>query len=269
MQDFLRSVFDVKYLKLPVSTCQQCSKVHKSAARLKAHQARKHPAPLEHSPNTDEVHQHAQLLLRVLLLKKHLDDAISYGDGQSLVSCVKHMYLYFRCNNNYKYALACFELLAELKYFVSEKVATSLIQDRFVNMRGASDSNYPADLLVEHSNKVFKNNFYMFRGEPTQQLLNRMSKSQTMTSEILDNFQKEFATARFVGQHKVNQEKYDNDISILCRAVVPQHLFLPQNRQLSTPKLTHMDPIPSIDAYALLDWMRSKIDHVRTESYLA
>ena len=40
-------------------------------------------------------------------------------------------------------------------------------------------SMYPADLLVEHSNKESKDNFSLFRGETTQKTQDRRSKNQT------------------------------------------------------------------------------------------
>ena len=270
IETFLKSIFCTSHPKLPGLTCKQCGKSFKSAERLKNHELKRHRGVADDdcSPNRDQVLQHTQLLLKLLLLKKNLDDAISYGDGERLLLCVKHMYLYFKCNNNYKYSLACFELLAQIKYFVSEKMAVCLTQDRFINMRGAVDSNYPADLLVEHSNKTFKDNFYMYRGEPTQQVLDRVSKSQSITSKILDNFKKEFATAQFIGQHKVNQEKYDSDVSILCSAIEPQQLYSSKQRCLRTPKLVKADPVSTIDPYLLLDWMVRKINHIRTQPYI-
>ena len=146
---------------------------------------------------------HTKLLIKLLLIRKNLHTAIKYGDGSRVLLTVKHMLPYFKVNNNYKYALACLELLAQTQMFLSPRLSLAVTQGRFINMRGAPNSNYPIDLCVEHSNKVFKDNVSLYRGDCTQKVLDRISKSQTITKEILDNHQQEFTSKPvYTGQHR-------------------------------------------------------------------
>lgn len=268
---FLTDVFNSeRYPILPKLQCDVCGKQYVRAATLKEHKSKKHQQPptVSNPASEDEICEHTYYLLRLLLLKCNMDDAIHHGDGARLINTIKHMFLYFRANGNYKYALACFELIASLEYFVDEKTKLALIQDRFVNMRGAPDSNYPADLLVEHSNKIFKDNFHLYRGTVTQNVLDRFSKSQTQTTKVLDNFQQQFAIGRYVGTHKQNTENLQNDLEILFASLSSQQLFSSNNRKLRCLSIKTVDAVATLDPHKLLDWMYATIEGMRTYTYL-
>lgn len=81
------------------------------------------------------------------------------------------------------------------------------MQERVANGRGKFDSNYPIDLGVEHSNRVFKETFNMFDGKTTQEVLHHISKSQSETTLVLDNFANEFDQPTYVGHRQVNADK--------------------------------------------------------------
>ena len=274
IRSFLQRIFRAdQFPSLPGFQCNVCHKVYRSSMQMQKHKTKKHPSSSHFEATKsvtsgDQVLEHTHLLMKLLLLKSNMDAAIELGDGDRLMLNIKHMYLYFKANNNRKYALACFQLLSELNYFVSDKVALALKQDRFINMKGSADSNYPVDLLIEHSNKDFKENFHLYRGQPTQKALDRISKSQTMTTKILDDFQKEFAVARYISTHKPNEESHQKDLDILFNSLHSYRLFEDCGRQLRSNVLTVSDPISSLDSHGLLDWMNAKIMEIRTESYL-
>lgn len=252
---------DVPYPILPGVECSACTQSFASAQKLAEHLRKKHElldtAPQDAQNTT--LCAHTKVLVRLLLLKSCLDDGVKYGDGDRLCTALKFMWPIFKLNNNYKYAMAVVQFLAQIQYCVSPQLAAQLKYDRFVNMKGKKDSNYPADLLVEHSNKEFKDNFSLFRGETTQKTLDRLSKSQTETQKILDNHQKEFATERFIGKHTYNKDLYEKDVKILYDSIRKLNAFENQNR-LKTADMLVVDPVYKINAYTLQDWMRRGSD---------
>lgn len=122
------------------------------------------------------------------------------------------------------YVFCCFELIASLEYFVSQKTVVALIQNCFIDLRGAKDSNYPADLLVEHNNKGIQRQLPSVSqcGHSTR-VIDRLSKSQSQTSEIMDNFCKEFAKPQFIGRDKANKEKMQRDVDLIIKSITHTH----------------------------------------------
>ena len=265
-------IFENKLPPLPGLTCSYCGKSYKLGSRLKSHIESKHDISVVHSEDIkDDVVAHTILLTKLLLLRKNLHSAIKLGDGQRVVLTVKHMMPYFKANNSYKYALACLELIAQLEIFLSPKQCLAITQGRFVNQRGATDSNYAIDLCVEHSNKVFKENFSLYRGECTQQALDRVSKSQTVTKKILDNFQTEFGGREaHIGRHNVNAEKYENDVMMLYNMLEPYKLYVEKERIMRSSSLSSAckDPVRQLDIYSFQDWIAKRMNDMKTQTNL-
>lgn len=140
--------------------CPACGKTYKTYNGLSRHIQSAHPGlatptSSEAESSADLIKQHSNELLKILLLKRVMDHSISHGDGQTMLLVVKYMLLYFKALGCTKYAVASFEFVAQQQIFLSEKMATLVRQEQFVNNRGRSYTNMPVDLDVEHSNKFF------------------------------------------------------------------------------------------------------------------
>lgn len=68
------------------------------------------------------------------------------------------------------------------------------------------------DLDLEHSNKFFKENFRLSRGEPTEAVLHHLSKSQDIAEMVVHSFKHENQTTHFNKQHAMDVKKYDADV---------------------------------------------------------
>ena len=178
---------------------------------------------------------HTILLTRLLLPCKKLHSAIKLGDVQRVVLTVKHMLPYFKANKSYKYALACLELIAQLQLFLSPRQCLAITQGRFVNLRGARNSR-----------QIYVQSTPTHRGECAQQALDRVSKLQTLTKKILDNFQTNFGGKdAHVGCHNLNAEKYENDMTMLYTHLEPYKLYVARERVMRSSSLNYAckDPV--------------------------
>ena len=85
-----------------------------------------------------------------------MNDSIHMGDGDRMYNCLQLMYLCFKDTECYKYAHACLETFAQIRFLLSERISARLCFIRTVNFIGKQDSNYPKYLDVEHNNKLIK-----------------------------------------------------------------------------------------------------------------
>lgn len=226
--------------------------------------------PLPRQDITDEIRGSALYLLRLLLIRDNLNQAIKVGDGRRLLLTVQMMMPYFYNNGNTKYALATLELIAMTKFFLSDREKIHLLQGRFINNKGTADGNHPIDLECEHKNKDFKESFGLYRGKVSQKMLDRYSKSQDETTAILDNFQKQFDKERFISQHKRNEEAYNKDVELIVKTVRSKNIFTPGTRELHSKKLkaSSRDVLAGIDTSRLQNWIRKRLRVMETYTFL-
>lgn len=217
-----------KPVQLPPDQCPMCGKVFKRPARMAAHLSSTHPGsqmPDDDRRDADTVHGHTTELLRMLLVKRLLDNAIKAGDGDTLALLIKFMTMYFKALKCPKYALACFEFTAQQELFLSEKMKVLVRQERFVNHQGRFNTNMAMDL--DHSNKLFKENFRISMGEPTAKVLNRLSKSQDRVVKVIRQFEKESEVEVFDARRRLDAAKYQRDVNKISDQLLSMDLFTP------------------------------------------
>ena len=105
---------------------------------------------------------------------------------------MKHMIIYFHALGYKNYANACFEHVAQTEYFLSERMRELVIHEAFVNNHGKAMSNMATDLDIEHRVKFFKSHFTLQSDDPSQKLLDRLSKAQDKLQLVLEKFQRQF-----------------------------------------------------------------------------
>lgn len=230
---------------------------------MKTHMEQKHPNEVENSAsNCDFIYNHTKQLLKMLLLKRSLDQAIKYGDGDSLFLTIKFMFLYFKAGNNPKYALACFELIIANQVLLSERMKTAVLFNRFVNNLGHLDSNIPIDQELEFANRDFKDGFTLSQGEPTNAILLRLSKSQDSVKTVLQTFKESFDVNIRHSRRKMNMERYTEDVFLLVESLREAKLFTKQpGRKFLCASLNHagIDPLTKLNLFKLKDWMLTRV----------
>ena len=117
---------------------------------------------------------------------------------------MKHMIIYFHALGCKNYANACFQHVAqtEYRYFLSERVRELVIHEAFVKDQGKPMSNMATDIDIEHRVKFFKSHFTLQSDDPSQKLLERLSKAQDKLQLVLENVQGQFAITRYISSKK-------------------------------------------------------------------
>ena len=273
-QTLLNVLYPAKQAKeFPSDNFSLCGAHYKSYVALKKHIISAHPGSMaiEGHTVTDTVHGHTSELIKFLLLKRCLDWTMKMGHGDYLSLLMKHFMLYFRQLGCTKYALACFEHVAQQQLFLSERMKVLIRQECFVNNLGRRDSNMPMDLDLEHSNKVFKEHFTLSRSEPSEKCLARLSLAQDCLQEILINFYNQFQLEDYQARRQVSKSKYDEDVNKLVKHLKPSNVFMKQTgRRHYSEQLRRAshDPLVLVEMYDLKQWMANRLKIMQDQIFL-
>ena len=253
--------------------CPLCGKTFKGLRQhmMKSHEVDTRPVVPSATDQRDCVHEYWTQLIRLLLIRSALTAAVHAGDGDVLCRVIKYLHLYFRRLGYPKYALATFEYVAQVQLFLSPQQRETLMYERFVNRQGRPGCNMPFDLDVEHSNKVFKQFFTLHRGEPTDQMVRRISASQDIISQLIqvhtDNWQ---TNATIRSSRRRNEETYQSDVEVLAKRLGELEVLSPtpgRRFHLDTLNNASHDPLQTIDMHALRLWYCTRLKDMSRRPY--
>ena len=213
---------------------------------------------LSEEVHDDDVKTYSCHLTHLLLIRKLLTTAISYGDGETVYLVAKYMCPLFKASGNTKYALMCLEFAAQVELLLSERDKSLVLHERFCNFVGKEDTNYALDMNVEFSNRIFKNTLHVYKGEPTTEILERVSRAQDITIPVLNNYTSEFCNeAHYTATRKSNDELYSEDVKKLLGILIEP--FEDKGRKLIT---TVKFPIVRPEPCDLHKWMRRNVGNM-------
>ena len=275
--DDMMSLLSESTMTLPANTkCPVCQKTeYKTHNGLKRHMNKYHPGMQTSESNNDSstssLFNHTIELMKMLLIKRVLDNAISVGDGETLSIVIKHMLLYFYKLGASNYAICCFEYTAQQQIFLSPLMALLVRQERFVNNHGGARRNVPIDLDVEHSNLWIKTHGrWTARGEVSEKVLNRLSMSQDSVIEIISKFLESFDQQSYFKRHSVDPEKYKSDVNKLLKHLKPVQIFKCSSEKTLFNKSLEAKSgnlLGETDMYKLRFWFRERLRHMKDELF--
>ena len=262
-------LFQENHTAIPeTTTCSVCKKECGSYAGLSKHINRLHA---ELSEDVDSVEGYTRQLNKLLLIKRIMDVAIKYGDGATLSLIMKFMIPYFKASGHNKYALACFEHVAQTKFFLSPRMKELVIHECFVNNKGNANSNMAMDLAIEHCNKFFKDNFTLKDSTPSQAVLNRLSFSQDTLEKVLASFNSGFGLGDNVQSRSVDQGRYMSDLEKVVKYLAENEVFCHiSGRRHQSAKLrkASVNMVELLDMAEFKAWMVDKYETMEDQCFL-
>lgn len=167
-------------------------------------------------------------------------------------------------NNNY--ACGLMETILQT-IILPQRLSESLIWNRFANTRGQSDSNIPLDLLIEHENRIFKQDLHCYRGELSQAHLDRLSLSLTARKKIILNVDHElqYYISKGDGSPNLNVE----DILLLVEKYKSVDLFTCKNGRAHSLHLAHVKPNPMLylTHENISTWLSNRLSILKTKPW--
>lgn len=210
----------------PELECPICQKVYRYPKAFIKHKMQKHgietaeqessSPPDSHSStdvSQDTRYNYACTRLSIGLFIRYFDDAVKEGEGQRIVRCWKFLMLIFKAHGHPKYALAAFQIQANILAILSPREAHQLIWNRTVNNKGGRGKNISLDLKLEQINNFTKELLKNLGPSITEKAANRSSKAVKNVDKIIQSLDESLSIARPTGHHKM--QKRDKDFAII------------------------------------------------------
>lgn len=171
----------------------------------------------------DGVYNYACRVLGMNLLARNFHDASREGDGERLIRCWKFLLLHFKVDGRIKYSVEAFHLLAQVNALLPPHMAHRLIWNRTCNVSGGEGKNIPLDLMVEHYNRVFKDDLNTFRSNIGEKSVSRSSRAIGTMKELLDKFDRIVKVKKPSGRHIGPSDQ--RDFEIMLKILVNEAVF--------------------------------------------
>ena len=203
----------------------------------------------------DGVYNYSCAALSYFLLLRNFQDAVRRGDGERVLRLYKFLMLYFKACGKHKYAYHSLRLLVQVHHLLPPRVAHQLMWNRFVNLSGKPDSNFPMDLFLEYMNKVFKLDCVGFHGNLTEESVIRVSRAAQKLDQLLHSSDMQGSVKSRSGEHKRRDVKQD-----VLGLVEVQH----EERIFSQdPAGRHHHAFPGFQRHPLL-----QLDYIKLQSWM-
>ncbi|XP_070533053.1 uncharacterized protein [Ptychodera flava] len=250
--------------------CRYCEREFARNGNLKNHEV-KHAEYTEPDAGRDDneddgVLNYTRHALMLCLLRRDHNNAIHMGDGGRIIRLYKFFYLYFKVSNCPKYAYAMLELLAQVSCLLTPRKAYQLTWNRSVNWQGKEYTNHPMDLDIEHDNKAFKTDVNSYRGEITQRMVDKVSRSLNITEAITANYNRQTQVRKPSGKH--TSANTDEDVQALVQHFRVAELFedKPGRKHRAFEKIP-ANILGKLDMAAFKQWMKNSLRKFSSKHY--
>ena len=209
-------------------------------------------------PNLDHIQEYAKELLTLGLFYLELQDGIREGDGLRVLRCWKYLFLFFRATGHVNYTIEAFTLLSQYYYLLPPRLSEQLIWSRFVNTHGLPGRNIPADLHMEHLNRLCKDAVSHLGANKTPKAIVRTGKAVQPMSDALHHFDNENGIDHGSGAH--TQRSESGDLSKIVHEIHKNSCVftnIPGRKHTSFPSIT-CNMFGSIDQPKFQEWMDTK-----------
>ena len=215
----------------------------------------------------DRVQEYAKDVLSMGLLYLQFQESISDGAGKRVFIVWKFLLLIFRATGHTNYALEAFTLLCQYYYLFPPRQAEQLLTARFVNSSGGAGNNIPADLHMEHLNRVLKDCVKHLGANKTPRAIVRASKALQPLASVIKNFDSIHCVREEKGFHTRASEK--KDLSMLVSQLTSSQVFAnePGRKHRSFPTFK-CNVIHSVNQSKLNKWMHQKFSTLLSSSPL-
>ena len=110
------------------------------------------------NPSEDGIYNYACRIMGMNLMARKFHDASRYNDGERIIRCWKIL-PHFKADGRVKNLVEAFHPLAQVDALLPPHMAQQLTWNKACNVSGEG-KNIPLDLMVEHYNRVFKDDTF-------------------------------------------------------------------------------------------------------------
>lgn len=211
----------------------------------------------ETNADNDDVYNYATARLNLGLLIKCADDAVREGDGDRIILCWRFFLLYYKAFKHHKYALAAFNLLANVTALLTEEKAHSLTWNRTINNKGGKGKNESNDVRLEQWNCLAKELLSNLGVNLNEQCAQREANAIAFMNEILVSIDDDLQVRRPTGKHIM--KKKEKDMKMLVEEFTKYNIFhFTPGRKYDTFTGFDRNILSRMKITALLEWLNDQ-----------
>ena len=217
--------------------------------------------------NLDHTQEYAKELLSLGLFYLEFQDAIREGDGLRVLRCWKFMFLWFRSTGHTNYTIEAMTLLTQYYFLFTPRLAEQLIWSRFINTHGGLGRNIPADLHMEHLNRICKQAVAHLGANKTPASILKISHALGMLQKMMHNFDNILGVAPVCMKHTKSSD--DKDLMLMVKELNKASVFdyVEGRHHQCFPKIV-ANVFSSIDQAKLQKWMNKQFKSQLKASFL-
>lgn len=207
--------------------------------------------------STDKVQEYAIQLMSLGCFYLEFSDSIKEGDGGRLERCSRYLLPLFWNSGRKNYANEVLNMLYQHDYGMSPCHKQQLLWSRFVNMHGRTGKNIPADLHMEHLNRVVKDCLKGLGANQTDKAILRVSRALGTIVPILDNYDHINGVPEVSGAHRRSVSQ--KDVNIIVNELRKMKVF-----QCTPPRHHNKFPNPrnvlhGREKKSIMEWITGKL----------
>ena len=186
-------------------------------------------------PSEDKKLEYAIQIISLGCFYLEYSDAIREGDGIRVLRCWRYLLPIFWNSGRVNYSNEVLNMLFQHDYSLSPRHSHDLLYGRFINVHGRQGKNIPADLHMEHMDRVLKECIHDLGSNQMEQAITRVGKAMGAILPILDEYDEHNNISIPSGAHKpLNILKDQQKISMeLSKHKILQ--YVPQRKHENFP----------------------------------
>ena len=218
----------------------------------------------DQSSNDDHVLKYAQQILSLGCFYLELCDAVKEGDGERVLRCWKYLLPIFLASGRTNYSREVLSMLYQHKYGLSQRCSHELLYGRFINVHGRQGKNIPADLHMEHLNRIAKDAIRGLGANKSEKAIVRVGRTLGTVAPVLQSFDDENDVLSLSGCHNVRQCK--KDVAIVAGILHSSNVFHRIPNRLHNTFPQPRDVLHYKSKEDTVQWMCQKLPDVKQSS---
>ncbi len=217
----------------------------------------------EHSKKVtkDKVQEYAIQLMSLGCFYMEFLDSIKEGDGGRIHRCARYLLPIFWNSRRTNYANEVLNMLYQYDFSMSPCHKQQLLWSRCINVHGRRGKNIPADLHMEHLNRVVKDCIRGLGANKTEKAILRVSRALGTIIPILDNFDLIHGVSEISGAHK--RKSTGKDVLAIANELRRRKVF-----HYTSPRKHNKFPNPRNVLHDrkkedIVEWMTCKLSKLR------
>ena len=141
------------------------------------------------------------------------------------------------CTN---YSCEVLNMLFQQSYALSPRLSAEFLWSRFINVHGCPGKNIPADLHMEHLNRLVKEAIRNLGANKTENTITRIGRAIGTIAPVLQQFDQENEVASTSGAHRM--ASFEKDRNIIVGELVKSDVFntVPGRKHNAFPHPRHI-----------------------------